>query len=155
MSKKKFETCSELVEKIEAYFEEVQNKTRIVTGSRGQVKTIYQPMSVVGLCNFLGISKTTLAKYEANPEYTEAFLLARQRIEQDIIDHAVTGEYNPVFSIFHLKNHFGWKDRSDAEKTANDLLTGILEGAVDHFVKDIKDAPESKEKKRKRETKQG
>lgn len=146
--KRKFETPEELEKLVDQYFIDCASKNRIIKGSRGQDIEKYQPMSVVGLCNFLNITKPTLAHYEARPEFKDILLLARQKIEQDIIDHAVNGDYNPVFSIFHLKNHFGWKDRNDADKTANDLLTGILEGAVEHYVKDIKDNIEKKSGKK-------
>lgn len=148
--KASFTSPEEFEERVEKYFKWVDSQTRITKGSKGQEKIVYQPMSVIGMCNFLKITRQTLINYEGKPEYTEVIQKARQRIEQDIIDHAVIGAYNPVFSIFHLKNHFGWKDKTEINHSANDLLTGILEGSVEHLVKQLRDDPKNSKSKNKK-----
>lgn len=115
----KFKTPEELEAKINAYFSEIES-------IEGAVPTI------TGLAKYLNTSRETLREYKERPEYVDPIKKALSICEYYIENGALTNKLNTVFSIFNLKNNYGWKDESTknikAEVTMSQLLNSLEDG---------------------------
>lgn len=97
----KFKSVEELQVKIDAYFDECDK-----TGD------IY---SVVGLALALDTDRITLIRYEERDEFSNTIKRAKQKIENQMVNRALIGVYNPTVSIFLMKNNFNYVDRTEQE----------------------------------------
>lgn len=127
---KKFNTPEEMQEKIDAYFEWCDLPRRVITGNNGNVKVVYEPYTISGLCIHLDITRETLCDYGKDPIFSDTVKKGKQKVENWVEKKAITGELNPIFSIFSMKHNFGWKDNQqnitiNQTSTVNDV---VLEG---------------------------
>ncbi len=97
----KFESVEDLESKIKAYFTECD--------------TVEEPYTITGLAVALDTSRQTLCEYEERPEFVDTIKRAKDKCEKQIEVMALKGKYNSVFSIFNLKNNYGWKDKQESE----------------------------------------
>ena len=101
MSEKLFKTDKELQEKIEAYFEEKQDKP-----------------TLTGLALHLGFcDRQSIYDYENNEEHSCTIKRARLRIESAYEERMHSN--SNAGAIFALKN-FGWSDKQEIEHTGKD-----------------------------------
>lgn len=78
---------------------------------------------------YSNLHKYTSESYkQENPELLEkieALADSKKKInnilEQIIVNGAMTNKYNPTFSIFNLKNNYGWKDKVETENVNKNL----------------------------------
>jgi len=106
-----FSAPEELQEKINEYFQFCDDKKESFTDSKGNVKIIQKPYTMSGLCVYLKINKDTLWEYGKKPGFSEVVKEAKSRVENYCEENTMSGKLNPIFSIFSLKNNFGWTDR--------------------------------------------
>ena len=66
--------------------------------------------TMAGLCNALGVMKSTLQDYEKRPEFSGLVKGARQRVEAYVESILLQGK-NQTGAIFWLKNHGGYRDQ--------------------------------------------
>ena len=90
--------------------------------------------SVVGMCNWLGISRDTLNTWRRG-EYREAshsdlINKAYGLLEELWTDYMVNGKVNPASGIFLGKNLFGYKDTQDIVLTPKPGITDENPDAV-------------------------
>lgn len=97
----KFESPEKLQELIDAYFKECDETNQIYT--------------VVGLAMALDTDRQTLINYTNREEYFDTIKKAKQKIENQMVNRALTGVYNPTVSIFLMKNNFGYVDKTEQE----------------------------------------
>ena len=73
--------------------------------------------NLVGLCNWLGISRDTLHKWRTGEArtatHTDFFKKCETMMEQISVGYLLEGKVNPAAGIFILKNHHAYKDVSD------------------------------------------
>lgn len=100
---KKIKTQEELENKINEYFKDC-DKRKV-------------PYTMTGLANTLGIDRTTLINYSNDIEYSTLVKKAKSRVEQQIEENGLMGKANSVFSIFNLKNNYGWRDQQEVKMT--------------------------------------
>lgn len=115
----KFESPEKLQELIDAYFKECDETNQIYT--------------VVGLAMALDTDRQTLINYTNREEYFDTIKKAKQKIENQMVNRALTGVYNPTVSIFLMKNNFGYVDKTEqevkvTERTKAEKLSDILFG---------------------------
>jgi hypothetical protein len=55
--------------------------------------------------------------YPRHPEISSLISKTREILEARINKGAVTGKYNATMSIFNLKNHYGWSDKTEVDQT--------------------------------------
>lgn len=111
MSRPTFTCPGDLEQKIKEYFAACDADVKVITDSKGSTKELHKPYTITGLCYFIGISKVSLyVDWLHKPEYKEVFEEARLRVENYCEENTMIGQLNPVFSIFSLKNNFGWVD---------------------------------------------
>jgi hypothetical protein len=116
---RKYQSPEQMQEVIDRYFAECTEKDI--------------PMTVTGLCLALDLDRDGLLKYENEyEEFVGTVKKAKLRIEEDNQRGALTGKRNPIFTIFSLKNNFGWKDKQEVEHTGKDggPLVVLVEGGL-------------------------
>ena len=92
-----FNDVKEVEEKINAYFNYCEEKEK--------------PYTMSGLAYYLGIDRKTLLNYSKNEEYFHTIKKARDRVQMQLEENALSNKANPTFTIFNLKNNFDWKDK--------------------------------------------
>ena len=103
-----FNDVKEVEEKINAYFNYCEEKEN--------------PYTMSGLAYYLGISRQTLVNYSNQDQFFDTIKKARDRVQMQLEENALSNKANPTFTIFNLKNNFDWKDK--IEQT-NDSLSEI------------------------------
>jgi len=93
-----------------------------------------KPYTMSGLANALNMSRQSVINYSKNDEFFDTIKKARAEIEQQLEENALMNKANSTFTIFNLKNNYGWKDSvevADKEKLTKveELLTKIKEEA--------------------------
>lgn len=100
--------------KVEEYFDMCDNTT-IGIGD----KIITKPYTITGLCLYLDTTRETLREYELREDFVDTIKKAKNKIENYVEEHSMTGELNPTVCIFNLKNNFGWKDKTEVDSNVN------------------------------------
>ena len=104
--KRKYATPEAMTKKADGYF--------------AKCDKLDKPYTVSGLCVHLGMTRQALHKLaKENAEFTEAIALIKLRIESRVEEGLLKG-LNPTGCIFALKNHFGWKDKTETETYGKD-----------------------------------
>ena len=75
------------------------------------------PYTMTGLANTLEIDRTTLINYGKEEKFSTLVKRAKSRVEQQIEENGLMGRTNSVFSIFNLKNNYGWRDQQEVKMT--------------------------------------
>ena len=92
-----FKSVEEVEEKINAYFNYCEEKEK--------------PYTMSGLSYYLGISRQTLVNYSNQDQFFDTIKKARDRVQMQLEENALSNKANPTFTIFNLKNNFDWKDK--------------------------------------------
>ena len=82
---------------IDAYFKDCDKRKR--------------PYTMSGLAHALDMSRQSLINYSNNENFFDTIKKAREKVEQQLEENALMGKGNSTFTIFNLKNNFGWKDK--------------------------------------------
>lgn len=114
-----FESPEKLQELIDKYFENCDANDEIYT--------------VTGLAMALDTDRATLVRYGHKDEFYNTIKKAKQKIENQMVNRALTGVYNPTVSIFLMKNNFGYVDKTEqevkvTERTKAEKLSDTLFG---------------------------
>ena len=115
----KYKTEKELQKGIEAYFNMCDEKQK--------------PYTMSGLALSLGIDRTTLVRYGDRDLFANLIKNAKQKVQAQLEENALMGKGNAVFTIFNLKNNYGWRDQVEV-KNEHEITK------VDELLKEIKDA---------------
>ena len=94
------------------------------------------PYTMSGLAYALNMSRQSLINYFNKDEFFDTIKSARQKVEQQLEENALIGKANSVFTIFNLKNNFGWKD---VIETKTDEETSKLDELLEAIKNDKKD----------------
>ena len=94
---KAFKSVKEVEEKINAYFNYCEEKEK--------------PYTMSGLAYYLEVSRQTLVNYSYEDEYFDTIKKARDKVQMQLEENALSNKANPTFTIFNLKNNFDWKDK--------------------------------------------
>lgn len=97
----KYKTEEDLQKGIDKYFQECDKKER--------------PYTMSGLAESLDIDRRTLINYGNNDLFCSLIKKAKQKVERQLEENALTGKGNATFTIFNLKNNYGWQDRTEVE----------------------------------------
>lgn len=97
----KYKNKEDLQKGIDAYFEECDNKKL--------------PYTMSGLAESLEIDRSTLVRYGERDSYANLIKKAKQKVERQLEENALMGKANSVFTIFNLKNNYGWQDKMEME----------------------------------------
>ena len=114
-----FKSVEEVEEKINAYFNYCEEKEK--------------PYTMSGLAYYLGISRQTLVNYSNQDQFFDTIKKARDRVQMQLEENALSNKANPTFTIFNLKNNFDWKD-------SNEVKTNVEITKVDELLNEIKNS---------------
>lgn len=115
----KFKSKEELDNLISAYFLSIQNPDK-----PGEY---IKPPTITGLAVFLDTTRETLSDYKKDDEFSDSLKRAKGKCENWVEENAMLGKANATFSIFNLKNNYGWKDRQETDiTTQGDKIIPIL-----------------------------
>ena len=114
-----FNDVKEVEEKINAYFNYCEEKEK--------------PYTMSGLAYYLGISRQTLVNYSNQDQFFDTIKKARDRVQMQLEENALSNKANPTFTIFNLKNNFDWKD-------SNEVKTNVEITKVDELLNEIKNS---------------
>lgn len=89
-----------------------------------------KPYTMSGLANALNMSRQSLINYSKDDEFFDTIKKARADVEQQLEENALSGKANSTFTIFNLKNNYGWRDtvevKNDNELSKLDELLGAI-----------------------------
>lgn len=102
----KFKSVEELDTKIAEYFAYCDEQKK--------------PYTVTGLAIYLDTSRETISEYYERPEFVDIIRKAKDKCEGYLVENALQGKNNPVFSIFVLKNSYGYKDKTELDHSSSD-----------------------------------
>lgn len=114
-----FNDVKEVEEKINTYFNYCEEKEK--------------PYTMSGLAYYLGISRQTLVNYSNQDQFFDTIKKARDRVQMQLEENALSNKANPTFTIFNLKNNFDWKDN-------NEVKTNVEITKVDELLNEIKNS---------------
>ena len=101
---------------IDKYFQDCKNDDR--------------PFTMSGLAHALDMDRKGLVNYSNREEFFLTIKRARERVEQQLEENALANKSNTIFTIFNLKNNFGWRDtvevKTDEETSKLDELIEAL-----------------------------
>lgn len=107
----KYKNIKDLQKGIDKYFQECDEKEK--------------PYTMSGLALSLGIDRKTLINYGERDSYSTLIKKAKQKVECQLEENALMGKSNSTFTIFNLKNNYGWKDNMELEAKAQGKITII------------------------------
>lgn len=70
-----------------------------------------RPYTMSGLAHALNMDRRSLVNYSNDEKFFLTIKKAREKVEQQLEENALMGKGNSTFTIFNLKNNFGWKDK--------------------------------------------
>lgn len=97
----KYDNEEVLKELIDKYFQECDEKKL--------------PYTMSGLAYALKIDRKTLINYGKRESFSTLISEAKDRIQKQLEENALTGKYNAQFTMFNLKNNYGWQDKQEVE----------------------------------------
>lgn len=129
----KFKSVEELEEKIKAYFDKCdQTVIKTIYDKEGNVlEELTKPYTITGLALALDTSRETLCNYEEKEEYFDTIKRAKLKCQNDLEERAITGKANPTFSIFSMKNNYGWRDKTEIEHSGEMTIGSLLDKLKD------------------------
>lgn len=83
-------------------------------------KTYISIPSILWMCEYLDIHRSTLIEYEIKKEFSNTIKKAKQRIEQYNSDELFRDK-NVTGIIFNLKNNFWWVDKQEIDNTNTNI----------------------------------
>ena len=112
----KYKTQEQLQKGIDKYFKECDEKQK--------------PYTMSGLAYSLGVERQTLVNYGKSDLFFTQIKEAKQKVQAQLEENALSGKANAVFTIFNLKNNYGWRDtfevKNDNELNKLDELLGAI-----------------------------
>lgn len=97
----KYKTGKELQKGIDKYFQECDKKQK--------------PYTMSGLAESLDIDRITLINYGKRDSFFTLIKKAKQKVERQLEENALIGKGNATFTIFNLKNNYGWRDTVEVD----------------------------------------
>ena len=107
----KYKTQEQLQKGIDAYFKECDEKEK--------------PYTMSGLALSLGIDRVTLIRYGDKDLFATQIKEAKDRVQAQLEENALMGKGNATFTIFNLKNNYGWKDNLEIDGKSQGKITII------------------------------
>lgn len=100
---RKYKDKDELAKLIDKYFKDCDKDKR--------------PYTMSGLAYALDIDRRTLLNYGENELFFPLVKRAKERVQAQLEENALMGKGNAVFTIFNLKNNYGWRDQQEVKMT--------------------------------------
>lgn len=113
---KLYSSVEDMQKIIDAYFEMCDEKQK--------------PYTMSGLAYALDMDRRSLLNYSKDEKFFPTIKKAKEKVEQQLEENALMGKANSTFTIFNLKNNYGWRDsfeiNNDNELSKLDELLGEI-----------------------------
>jgi hypothetical protein len=80
-----------------------------------------------GLAYALDMDRKSLLNYSKDEKFFPTIKKAKEKVEQQLEENALSNKSNSTFTIFNLKNNFGWKDTIIQENKEISKVDELLE----------------------------
>lgn len=107
----KYKTQEELQKGIDKYFKDCDKNEK--------------PYTMSGLAYSLGIDRVTLINYGKKDLFFTQIKNAKAKVQAQLEENALMGKGNAVFTIFNLKNNYGWTEKQEIEAKTKNKVTII------------------------------
>lgn len=101
----------QLAAKIDEYFDKTEKEDK--------------PRTIIGLINHLKIHKSVFYRMCDKPDYNDVIKRAKTIVEEGLCERLLEGKGNYVGSIFLLKNHHGYSDKSEVNVNQRSINLSI------------------------------
>ena len=118
-----YNNVDDMQKDIDKYFKECKKDNR--------------PFTMSGLANALDMTRQTLVNYSYKDEFFDTIKKAREKVQQQLEENALMNKTNSIFTIFNLKNNFGWRDEVEVK-------TEDKTSKLDELVEALKDVKKDK-----------
>lgn len=105
----KYKTQEELQKGIDKYFKDCDKDEK--------------PYTMSGLAYSLGIDRVTLINYGKRDLFFTQIKNAKAKVQAQLEENALMGKGNAVFTIFNLKNNYGWTEKQEIEANTKNKIT--------------------------------
>jgi len=86
-----------------------------------------RPYTISGLAYHLNMDRKSLLNYSKDDMFFPTLKSAKEKIQAQLEENALLGKGNATFTIFNLKNNYGWKDTIETNNNVQiDKLDAIL-----------------------------
>lgn len=82
-----------------------------------------KPYTMSGLAYALDMDRRSLLNYSKDEQFFPTIKKAREKVEQQLEENALSGKANATFTIFNLKNNYGWRDNIEVEANTQGKIT--------------------------------
>jgi hypothetical protein len=82
-----------------------------------------KPYTMSGLAYALDMDRKSLLNYSKDEKFFPTIKRAKEKVEQQLEENALMGKANSTFTIFNLKNNYGWKDNIEVEANTQGKVT--------------------------------
>lgn len=107
--KKLYSSANDMQKNIDKYFIECDEKEK--------------PYTMSGLAYALDMDRKSLLNYSKDEQFFPTIKRAKEKVEQQLEENALMGKANSTFTIFNLKNNYGWKDNIEVEANTQGKVT--------------------------------
>ena len=105
---KLYTSVEKMEEDIEKYFNECDEKEK--------------PYTMSGLAYALDMDRKSLLNYSKDEQFFPTIKRAKEKVEQQLEENALSGKANATFTIFNLKNNYGWVDKQEVENSSSNRV---------------------------------
>ena len=118
----KYKTEEQLKKGIDSYFKDCDKRKA--------------PYTMSGLALALGVDRITLINYGKRDLFFTLIKDAKDKVQKQLEENALSNKSNATFTIFNLKNNYGWTDEQKVETKiqSNGILNDLI-GALNDVKK--------------------
>lgn len=122
-----------IISDVATYIDQFEDTNDVLAEGEQTPKKAILP-SLVGLANYLKITKETLNQWEKQidsegnllkPEFSDAVKQVRQLCELTLANKGLTGEFKAAPAIFLLKNYCDMTDKTETTQTINKNIRSV------------------------------
>lgn len=110
-------------------YSSVENMKKIIDEYFRKCDENEKPYTMSGLAYALDMDRRSLLNYSKDEKFFPTIKKAREKVEQQLEENALMGKANATFTIFNLKNNYGWQDKTEVQVNKNPIedLTPLAE----------------------------
>ena len=104
-------------------YSSVEDMKKIIDGYVEMCDEKEKPYTMSGLAYALDMDRKSLLNYSKDEQFFPTIKKAKQKVERQLEENALMGKANSTFTIFNLKNNYGWKDNIEVEANTQGKVT--------------------------------
>lgn len=110
-------------------YKNVEDMEKIINKYFAECDEKDKPYTMSGLAYALDMDRKSLLNYSKDELFFPTIKKAKQKVEQQLEENALSGKANATFTIFNLKNNYAWQDKTEVQVNKNPIedLTPLAE----------------------------